>query len=131
MQINRQRNTSPRNFEYRLPRLQTAFHFWLQLEPEGKGIIGGVCTDISPTGLGADLEECLPLGSQVRLVLPSVLKAEPLLIRARVVSQEARRHGFAFRPRRSSTKEITALIRELGSGTNPMLLPEKLTPSRG
>lgn len=131
MHTNHERKSSPRSFEYRLPRLHTAFHFWLQIEPEGKGIIGGVCTDISPAGLGADLEECLPLGSPVRLVLPSVLNAEPLLIRARIVSQEGLRHGFAFRPRRSTTEEIAALIRELGNGTNPMLLPGKVSPRQG
>jgi hypothetical protein len=80
-------------FNYRKPRVSTAFPLFVQAHPhllEGRGI------DISEDGLSASLPEPLAIESEVTLVLDLPGPHPYQRIQARVTHQQEKNHGFIF-----------------------------------
>ncbi len=84
-----------RDFEYRAPRFETDFHFFLQTELDPR-VLYARCYEISECGLVARLSEVLQVNTRATLILtlPGDLITMP--IAATVTRRHGPDHAFAF-----------------------------------
>lgn len=83
-------------FGYRLPRFSADFRLVLQVPGPPPRLLDARCCDISEDGLKARVQECLPIGSRVTLLLTLPNKSASLAIAATVNHEDNGDHGFAF-----------------------------------
>lgn len=84
-----------RDFEYRVPRFPTDFHFLLQTEV-APGVIHARCYEISEYGLAAWVSEALTIHTRVVLILGLAGDAETTMLPAIVTRRQGSDHVFAF-----------------------------------
>ncbi len=124
--MSKERKSRVQEFGYRVPRFPADFRVLLETSEAEPRVLDARCTDISADGLAVQMEECLSVGTQVRLVLRLPGSPTSLRLAGRVTYQKNDEHGFAFIYSSEQEREsIEQYLSSLGHRTLPMRRPRR------